>query len=272
MHTLVQFASNIVHGIMNKLFDWQSLAGALIGAFAAFAVWWVSEKARKKNEYKEGVYYLERLLVDQLNSSYEAKNTLQLFIDNKLTELLQNISTNPLTAYSIDAAFFPLFPVRPISEEIHKITTKSNYVDNKIARAYKISYELAHAMDDARRQFDYTIKTSREIAINRLNPPEVQKKQYYTNVLLYKKFLHEDFLTKNFPIYTKMLAEARVPLSKLREIGIKSWNKKFNPKFKFYLRKKDYEKAKKEIYEKMDEYFTPKVKGLINEIEASFNE
>lgn len=246
---------------------WQDLVGALIGAFSAFAVWWIAKRVDDKEKNIQNLVYLERLLVDQLNSVNEARNTLSLFIKGNLQELINNIGKNPPAAYSVDFTFVPLFPVRLIDEAVQRIQTKSGYIDNKIARAYKMSHELSHSIADMRRQFDETVETNKSISFNKLNNPVDQKQAYKRNIEGFRDLITRDILNKNFPIYLKVIAEARVALEEFSNLGKRKWRYKYDLRYKFYLTKADYLIAKEKFYKEMDNHFAPRVQELLRQLD-----
>lgn len=245
--------------LIEFLHRWQELFGAIIGASAPFILWWFAERYKKRKSQKESLYYLERLLVDQINMVQEVKRAIQDFINNGLNQLRVNIRGNPQTAYSIDHAFFPSFSVRPINENIHSINTGSGYLDNKIGKSYMISKDFPFMVDDIRQQFFHTIQLNKDISFNRLNPPEVQKKGYLDNIDAFQGMVQRDMIGKDIPIYLKTLVQTRVALNKFRKIGSIRWYIKFDVRFRFFWTPQAYEETKINNYENMEKYFEKEV-------------
>ncbi|GEM_PF-993517 len=252
--------------IKKLLFDWQQLTGAIIGASAPFVLWWIVEKYQQRKLKRENLDYLERLIVDQINMIIEIERVIRTFIDNRLGELIKNINANPDNAYSVNRSFFPLFSVRVMSENIHGISTRSNYLDNKLAQAYAMSKDLPHIIDDTRQQFTNTIELNEKIAFMKVNPPQAQKQSYLENIKNFRVSLSDDMIDKNIPIYLKTLVQAQVALSEFRKMGFLLWRIKFDPKFRFFWKHETFNKAKEDSYNKIESFFEPRVDKILNEI------
>jgi len=249
------------------IYHWQALVGAIIGAMSPFLLWWLADSLRKRKEYYDNLYYLERLLVDQANTILEAERTIRSFKDTKISELIENIQKNNQNSFSLDYAFFPLFSTMSLGDDIHRISTKSGYIDNKISKLYQISRDIPYIINDVGRQFASMIQLNKDIVLNQKNPPQLQKDQYIDNLKGYKLMLEEYLLDKNFPIYFKVIFQAREAINELRRIGLWKWRLKFDPRYHFFKSKKQYLKAQESLYENIENYFKKNVEEKLLEIE-----
>ena len=78
---------------------WQTLVGAFLGASAPFLLWWFAEKYRKHIEQIQYLYYLQRMIVDQINLLIDARETVEKFLNQRIKTLITHIDENPSTAY-----------------------------------------------------------------------------------------------------------------------------------------------------------------------------
>ncbi len=248
---------------------WQDLIGAIIGASAPFILWWFAGKYSRYNRRKEDLYYLHRTIADQINTLLDTRDTITKFINEKLTQLIDKPRPENDTQYSVDLAFFPLFSSHPLGDDVHVKSTGSGYVDNKIARAYKLSKDLPYIIDDLRRQFKETLDFNREISFNKLNPPPFQRASYLKDVSEYRKVLITEMLQQNIPISLKILSEALVSIVELREIGLTRWKLKFDTRYRFYLTKSKQRTAAEKTYENIDSYLKPKVTKQLEAFSSS---
>lgn len=246
---------------------WQTLIGSFLGAMTPFLLWWITEKYRQKKNYKDNLYFLEKILVDQINDTIEMKKTILDFIDKRLNELVKHIKNNAPDAFSIDSAYFPLFPVLPLSEQIHTIDTKSGYIENKLAKTFQLSRNMPHIIEDIKRQFENTIELNKNLALAQANPPHIQKQNYLDNINRYIAMIKRDMLDTNIPIYLKSLIQTREALNGLRRLGLIKWRIKFDPKYQFHINKKEYQQAKEATFKKIEEYFNKKVEDRIIEVQ-----
>lgn len=252
--------------LKNALDHWQTLVGAFVGATIPFLLWGYIEWHNKRKKRKEYLYYLQRVIVDQINLLIEVKETTQRFLDLKLKTLLNNIDNNPVSAYSVDTAFFPLFSVRPLPGDVNTTSSDSGYVDNKVAKIYALSKDFPHIIDDIRLQLRETLKTNEKIAFGERNSPEDQKKQFKRNIQGYEKMIIDDLLGKSIPLYFKKLAETLVAVEKKAKMSSIAWRIKFDPRWRFYIKKSSYLKAREQIMDNMDAYFEPARKIRLEKI------
>lgn len=219
-----------------------------------------------RNQKKDNLYYLERILTDQINLIVDIKRTINDFIP-RIDNLINAINSNPDTAYSADNVFFPLFSSRSLPDEINKIKSGSGYIDNKINRDYHMSKDLPHMINDLRLQLEKTIEKNDKIAFEKLNPPKEQKDQFRRNITEYKLLINRDILGKNIPLYLTTLSETIVAVRELRKIGIIRWKLRFDPKYNFFVNKNKYLENINLLHDNMDKFFKKDTEILLEKIE-----
>ena len=235
----------------------------MVGASAPFLLWWFSQIFERRRFKQEKFNYLEKILVDQINNILELRGTINNFLNINLINLKRNIEGNRPEQYSIDHTFLPLFSVRSLNNNIHEINIGSSYVENKLARCYSISQDIPHIIEDVRRQFSYLLETNKELSIAKLNDAKSQKRLYLQNIDGFSQMVTEDILKNNIPKYLKAIIEARVSINKFKELGLRRWCLKFDPRYQFFLNKSKYQKAQKVNFEKIEQFFQ-------NEVEEEF--
>lgn len=249
---------------------WQALIGALVGAAAPISLWFLKELYRRHKNHKDNLYRFEKSLVHDINNVVDARNTIYNFIEDKLGELIKHIRQNNNDVYSIDVAFFPLFTVHSIDENIVSLNTGSGYLDNEIIRIFKMSNDFASAIDDLRQQFAYTAETSRNIAFMKLVSPVDQKDQYVQNIEAFREAVRRDLFDKNVKIYIRTLVSTRTGINFLRDIGIFRWQFKFSSRYRYFKNRQELKKFDEEIYERIDKFFKEKIDTQIKKIEVSY--
>lgn len=252
--------------VKELLHNWQALIGSTIGASAPFLLWWLAEKYRERKEKKQYLYYLHRLIVDQINLLAEVEDTARKFLDDKLNALLDNIDKDPVSAYSVPTCFFPLFSVRSLPDDVNKKSSGSGYVDNKVAKVYALSEDFPHIINDIRSQLEHTLEQNEKMAFGKLNSSAAQREELKRNVQGYKEMIEEDLLGKSIPLYFQILAETLVSIKEKESRSSLSWKIKFDPRWKLYTKKKEYLKARECLVSNMDTYFEPMAKDKLKEI------
>lgn len=250
--------------------EWQALIGALVGAATPISLWFLKEWYQKRKNHKDNLYRLEKLLVYNINNVVDARNTIYSFIENKLEELIEHIKQNNDKAYSIGVAFFPLFTIHPIDENIISLNSGSGYLDNKMIKIFKMSRDFASSIDDSRRQFAYTIEVSRNIAFMKLVSPVDQKNQYIQNIEAFREMMRRDLFDKNIKTYIQTLVSARVGINFLRDIGIFRWQFKFSPRYRYFKNRRELKKFCEETHKRIDKFFKKKVDTQVEKIEALY--
>lgn len=249
----------MLENFISILDRWQTLVGAFIGATMPFLLWGYIEQHNKQKKRKEYLYYLQRVIVGQINLLVEIRDTTQIFLDSKLDTLLDRIDANPDSAYSVDTTFFPLFSVRPLPHDVNAVSSGSGYIDNKVAKIYALSEDLPHIIGDSRMQLRDTLKQNEKIAFGEKNSPEVQKEQFKRNIIEYKKMLVDDLLGINIPVYLKKLVETLVAVETKALMGDLRWKIKFDPRWRIIFKRSVYLKEREQLVDKMDKYFKPAV-------------
>ncbi len=267
MQILKEKITEFLYRFIENLHYWQELIGAIIGASTPFLLWWFAEKYQQRKIYLERLDYFQRLLADQIDNLVEVKNTIRLFIEKKLPKLVENVRSVESSQYHIGPAFFPLFSVRSLTEEIQGFSTKSGYLDNKLAYSYKLSKDLPLIIDDCRRQFGTLVQTNKEISLAKLNSAQAQKFSYMEEIERFSKTIQEEILKNNIPIYLKILVQTRISLAELRGVGIMRWNLRFNKKFRFFWTRSDYRLSLKATHDNIDDFFKKDFSDHLREIE-----
>lgn len=260
---------DIITFIITKAYRWQTLLGALIAFTAPFLVLIFAEKMRKRKEKKDYLYFLQRLIVDQINALIEFRHATLNFLESKVGNLLKDIEINPKSVYFVNPVFFPLFSVRSFPDEVNKKGSGSGYIDNKVGVIYALSKDLPLIVDDARLQLRYTLELNMKIAISKLNSSEVQNNEYKRNISEYKRVMEDEILSKVIPLYFKKLAETHIAVKEKISMNFFIWKIKFDPRWKFFVKKRDFIKARKDIVDNMDAYFEPAVKKQLEEIDQN---
>ena len=251
------------------IYKWQALVGALIGAAVPISLWLLKEWYQEHKNRRDDLYHLEKLLVYNINNVDIARNDINSFIKNKIGELIKHIKQNNHDkTYSIDTAFFPLLATHPIDENILSINTGSGYLDNKMIKIFKMSKDFALAIDDSRRQFEYTVEINRNIAFMKLISPPNQKNQYIQNIEAFREMVKRDLFEGNIKPYIRILISARVGIDFLRDVGIFRWRLKFSPRFKCFKNKQELKKFIEGTGERIDAFFKKRVDKQIQKIEA----
>jgi len=256
-----------VDSFVDHLYRWQTLVGAFIAVLAPIILWLFSEYFKERKNRKQYLYYLQRMIVDQINLLIDTRGTINDFVGQKVDNLLSRIDQNPESAYSANTAFFPMFSVRPMPDDINKISSGSGYIDNKVAKVYALSRDFPHIIDDIRMQLKDTIDRNEKIAFGRFNSPEIQKEQFKENLIEYKRMVTKELLEINIPLYLTKLAEVLVAVREKFNRSSIMWKIKFDPRWKLYDDKETYLRARERIIENMDAYFKTATERQLKDIE-----
>lgn len=246
---------------------WQTIIGSVGGVVVPLFVLWCAEKYKERKQTRKYLYYLQRIIVDQINAVVEIQDTATKFLDLRLSTLLNNIESSASDAYSVDGAFFPLFSVRSITDDVNSRSSGSGYIDNKVAKIYAMSKDMPHIIDDIRMQLRDTLERNEKIAFGKMNSAKIQKEQYKMNIKEYAKMVREDLLNKSTPIYLRKLAETLVAVELKSNLTNIRWKIRFDPAWKFYFFRTRYLKARSEIMEEMDAYFKIATEEKLKELD-----
>ena len=258
--------------LFKNLKDWQSFAGALIGAGIPISFWFFKEWWQARRKKKQNLDVLERVFIYEINKVINTRQTLKKFIDTQLADLKDGIAFYQAQGkYSLGMTFIPLFSVEPIEENLLQIEVESGYLMNKINQIYAMSKDFSLMVDDLREQFKETIRTNKEIAMGKLNDPGPQNGLFLKNVQDFEKMLRQDIFGTNIPIYLRNLIAARSAAAAIREMGMFHWKSKFAPHFKYFKNKHDLINFhKRETFDQIEIYLQDKVNKQIQEIEKGF--
>ncbi|MHA1657853.1 MAG: hypothetical protein ACTSUT_01860 [Promethearchaeota archaeon] len=259
--------------IINFIDNWQTLVGSAIGIILPIAFWYYKRYCDKKEKHKEILDYLEKYLVNATNSIYDTRFTIEKFLNNQFKGLKENVKMRNDSCYSTDYAFFPFIGMDFIDYKILSINTKSGYLDNKMALVLRNLKDLTASIDDSRRQFTHTVDMNNEMASKKLNAPSVQNSMYKKNLEEFEKMIREIILGKNIKTAIYTLTSSRIVLLELRKIGVKKWKRKFaGTSFRYFKGKKELNKFKKSVPDRIDEYFKEKIDKEIKKLEKGYKE
>jgi hypothetical protein len=256
-----------INEFINILKNWQSILGAFLGAATPISFWFYIEWNRRREKQKESLYYVERLLVYNINAVIESHKTIKIFIENHLARLIEGINqATEEGRYATHTAFLPLFSY-PVDEGLFNISTNSDYLDNKLLQACGMTKDFSLAIEDLRNQFSSTIETNQKMAFDKLNGPKAQNEEFKKNVQEFIRIIERDLFEKNEKVYLKILISTRITAKKLYKIGLWRWRMKFSSSFKFFINKKRLEKFRKEAFDHIDDFFKEEVDAEVRRIE-----
>ncbi len=238
----------------------------VIGALVTLVATYLFDYIKNRKEQKQYLYFLQRILVDQINNLIEIRHTAISFLDKQLKRLIHNIDSNADSAYSMDGIFFPLFSVHSLPDKVISQSSGSGYIDNKLGQVYLMSKDLPYIINDIRLQLKDTLEKNEKLVLGKMNSPENQKIQYKKNIQEFERLLKEDVLEGIIPPYLKKLVETLVAVEKKSKIGILMWKIKFDPNWRLWIKKKDYYIAKQRIIESLDLHFKNETEKKLNEI------
>lgn len=261
----------ITSAIINILYNWQTLAGSAIGIILPIMFWYLKGLYEAKKEHKKNLIYLEKYLVNAINSTYDTRRTIEKFLNNQFQKLKKNIETRDDNCYSIDCAFFPFIGTDFIDYKILSINTKSGYLDNKMALVLRNLKDLTASIDDLRRQFTNTVDKNERMASKKLNSPSVQNDMYKKSLEEFEKELKRVMLDKNIKTAIHTLVSSNIILLEFRKIGVRKWRRKFAGTFlKYFKNKKELNKFKESVIDRIDEYFKEKIDKEIEVLEKNY--
>lgn len=246
--------------------DWQDLIGAFLGVIFPIFFWLVIEYYNNRKKKIENFYYLEKTLINSMNTAAEANKVIKDFIDNRLEEIIEcteDCSKNK--RYSIATSYFPSFYIHTIDKDITNVHTGSGYIDNEIAKVFMMSNDFVKIIDDLGGQFKNTIEDNKLIATNKLNGPEVQCRDYVENIRHFREVIDRELIDRNIPEYLRFLVCARTALHSYNELGFR-WKYKFAPNFKFFKNKKEYKDFKLSASGRVDAYLEKKREKNLEDI------
>ena len=255
---------------IDNLKNWQNLAGAFLGAATPISFWFFVEWNRKRKKSKEDLYYLEKLLIYDINAVIENHRTIKYFIEKRLTELISRINQATREGkYGVHTAFFPLFS-HPADENLFNINTGSSYLDNKLLQISGMTKDFSFAIDDLRNQFSSTVALNYKIAFDKLNAPVPQNNEYKRNIEGFIKIIKNVLFEKNEKTYMRVLVNALVAVNTIMDMGIIRWRFKFSPSFKFFRNKQNLEKFRGEVFDRIDQFLEEKIDVKVKTFEEAY--
>lgn len=247
--------------LVSFLDHWQSLSGALIGAalpisFALFLRWLESRK-----ELSRGLGKIEKMLVLAVNSLYEAKESLELFLD-RIREFRQELEKSEDASFTLDSTNFPSCKVE-VSEIFLNTKTRSLYLGNNLMRGYILLKNINSALLELREEFQLLKQRNFDIVLSGKVTPEDQKRLRIGQLVAIEDVLSKIVLSQNIPITVKSLLKSRIILSKyLKSFGIGKINRWYFDGFngKSVLDEKGQENVEKKFEKELNAEFL-KVEG-----------
>lgn len=249
------------------LYEWQTFAGALLGAAAPIAVLITERYLNTRKARKDAVELLLFELNEQLIQTTEINNILEDFFYT-VQRLIERIDVNNTETYSVQKAYFPAFSVKTLSDSVAGFLYQSAYVSFKVRKVHSISHEMRYMVDSLKTQFDDTITGNRELALSKVNSAQRQKEEYKQNLKAYSQVLREKVIDGNLKTYINLLCELVAITEELHKTSRIAWLFKFDHFYHFYTTSKKYKNAKNNTYKNMDKYFQPKLETVKSRLEA----
>ena len=258
----------ITNDFFDSLYNWQTLVGSTIGIILPISFWYLKELYEARKEHKRNLIYLEKYIINSINSIYDTRLTLEEFLDKQLKGLKNDIEAREENFYSVDYTFFPFVGKDFVDYKILSINTNSGYLDNQIALVLRNLKDLNITISDLQRQFASTINKNDIIAFLKFNSAFEQKKSYIENLEEFERILKKTMLDKNIKIIISTLVSARTVLSEFGTMGVIKWRRIFVPiSFRYFKNKKELNKFKKDAIDRIDEYFKEKIDKEIENLE-----
>ncbi len=249
------FSINLIHTISGFSYKWQTLVGAFIGALTPVTFWFFVKWYQNRSQYKENLFYLEKIFVLHINNLNDIQTTLEQFIEGKLNPLIALIEERTAQGgYSTDRTFFPLFFTGLIDNDLLKINSKSGYLENKIVQSLKMSKDFVLSIEDIRNQFKDVIHQYNELAIRKINPFHLHNEAYKTAMEEFRRVLHDEIFGINIKIFMKQLIITRAAFNNIKSLGLIRWRFKFSATFKYFKNESEFKKFQNNSFERVDKY------------------
>lgn len=259
--------------IISVLYNWQTLVGSAIGIILPLMFWYTKELYEEKKEHEKNLIYLEKYLVNAINSIYDTRCTIEKFLDNQFQKLKESVETKGNNCYSIDYTFFPFIGTDFIDHKILSINIRSGYLDNKMALVLRNLKDLNVSIDDSRRQFTHTVDMNKAMASQKLNPPSVQNGMYKKNLKEFEEMIKKTIVDKNIKTAIHTLVSSNIMLLEFKKMGIRKWRRKFaRTSFKYFKNKKELNKFKESATDRINKYFKERIDKKIENLEKGYKE
>jgi len=257
--------------MIELLYKWQTLTGAIIAFIAPFLLWSFSYYYNKRVRYYNHLDYLERELLAQIYILTSIRDDIRSFIDTKISKIIIHTTEKTGEQYSIDNGFFPLFACPSMNNDINKISINIPYIDSKLSHVFLLSKNMPFIVDDMRKQFYSIMTLNKEIAFNKFYEATVQRNSYIFNLRRYIEVLENDMLRVNIPNALRAVVETKTALSELKRIHLTGWF--FKVKLICYYRavENKFSQTKKESYDITKEYFEASVDKQLLKIDEILN-
>ncbi len=254
--------------------QWQTLIGAMIGAAIPVFFYFLTKWYERYAQHKEDILLLEKTLVQQINNILDVEDAIKKFLSKRLDFLIQSIDKDTAASkYSANLAFYPLFAINSLTENIYKIKVESGYIHNKLSHLFRISQDIKLSIEDSRRQFENTLQRNDVIAFNKLNSPEIQNNVHKENIKNFKEMVNDNLLNKNIPIFLKQLIHTTAALRVMADLGLYGWKRKFQSRsFRYFRTYKEFREYKLHAIERIESYLEPKILDLDREVELLKND
>ncbi len=257
--------------IIGALYNWQTLAGSAIGIILPITFWYAKELYEAKKEHEKNLIYLEKYLVNAVNSIYDTRCTIEKFLNNQFQKLKESVEARGDNCYSVDYTFFPFIGTEFIDHKILSINTKSGYLDNKMALVLRNLKDFTVSIDDSRRQFTHTVDTNKMMALQKLNLPSVQNGMYKKNLKEFEEMIRETILDKNTKTVIYTLVSSNIVLLEFSKMGTIKWRRKFaRVSFRYFKNKKELNKFKESATDRIGRYFKEKIDKQIENLEKDY--
>lgn len=242
--------------MLDLIYKWQDLLGAIIGAGVPISFWFFIEWYQRNQKRAEHLMLLQKMLVNAVNNVEDTKRTIEMFRDKKLNVLIKNIDLRTKqNSYSIDTIFFPLLHSETISERVLDVTIQSSYLQNKIVRLVPMSKDFAVTIDDARRQFDSVIDMHKQMLFQKMNPlVGVHNESYKQSMIGFRKFITDEFLNTNLRIYSNHLMISLMAVKLMTQWGFWRWRLIFSPHFCYFISRESLNHWHKNAYDCVEKY------------------
>lgn len=251
--------------VISTLYDWQDLAGSIIGVFggAVTAIYTIykTESIKGEKDRNDHLHLLHRNIGAAIANLSNNDKTLHDFIENTLSEKIAKIDNDiNKSVPSLGTVFVPLMHVTDISEELLKRFSGSGYVDMKTIQIVNMSKDFRKMIDDIGRQFEAMIHLNNQLALSGLNTTHTPANNVFkTNIEEYRKYVIKYIFEESIPLYVLQLARTQVAVSCLIKWGPKKWGDFFKDKVR-----------QDSILEDIDKYFASEVGSKIESFQNTF--
>jgi hypothetical protein len=207
----------------------------MLGAATPISLWLLAQWYEMHESRKDNRYRLLKFIGFNLNGLVQARETVTGFLEEKIPATIAKIDeSSARSSYAMGTAFFPLFAIHPIEGDILGASTGSGYLDNQALQILQMAKDFALAVDDLRRQFDFTIQSNRELCLAKVDAPRILNEAFKANLQEFASVARAQILEINCNVYLKTLVTAQVSLQVYEELGPIHWHLRFGLHFKYF--------------------------------------